>query len=105
MLDVLTKARDLDAIVLLLFVLDEADRVLGMGFAKTLNSIIAMNCQLRNTIVVFGDADYFWRSWQILLRNPVRVTVRDSNAALFPDSGGNKNEADKKKELEGPLWE
>ena len=97
MLDVLTKARDLDAKRCELLVLDEADRVLGMGFAKTLNSIIAMLPKQRRTgLFSATQTEELEELARAGLRNPVRVTVRDSNAAAAAASGGNKNEADKK---------
>ena len=97
MLDVLTKARDLDAKRCELLVLDEADRVLGMGFAKTLNSIIAMLPKQRRTgLFSATQTEELEELARAGLRNPVRVTVRDSNAAVAAASGGNKNEADKK---------
>ena len=98
MLDVLTKARDLDAKRCELLVLDEADRVLGMGFAKTLNSIIAMLPKQRRTgLFSATQTEELEELARAGLRNPVRVTVRDSNAAAAAASGGNQNEADKKK--------
>ena len=97
MLDVLTKARDLDAKRCELLVLDEADRVLGMGFAKTLNSIIAMLPKQRRTgLFSATQTEELEELARAGLRNPVRVTVRDSNAAAAAASGGNKNEAEKK---------
>tara|TARA_B100000073_G_scaffold347807_1_gene363431 strand:- start:3217 stop:5538 length:2322 start_codon:yes stop_codon:yes gene_type:complete len=97
MLDVLTKARDLDAKRCELLVLDEADRVLGMGFAKTLNSIIAMLPKQRRTgLFSATQTEELEELARAGLRNPVRVTVRDSNAAAAAASGGNKNKADKK---------
>ena len=97
MLDVLTKARDLDAKRCELLVLDEADRVLGMGFAKTLNSIIAMLPKQRRTgLFSATQTEELEELARAGLRNPVRVTVRDSNAAAAAASGGNQNEADKK---------
>ena len=97
MLDVLTKARDLDAKRCELLVLDEADRVLGMGFAKTLNSIIAMLPKQRRTgLFSATQTEELEELARAGLRNPVRVTVRDSNATAAAASGGNKNEADKK---------
>ena len=98
MLDVLTKARDLDAKRCELLVLDEADRVVVMGFAKTLNSIIAMLPKQRRTgLFSATQTEELEELARAGLRNPVRVTVRDSNAAAAAASGGNQNEADKKK--------
>ena len=100
MLDVLTKARDLDAKRCELLVLDEADRVLGMGFAKTLNSIIGMLPKQRRTgLFSATQTEELEELARAGLRNPVRVTVRDSNAAAAAAAagGGKENKTDKKK--------
>jgi len=107
MLDVLTKARDLDAKRCELLVLDEADRVLGMGFAKTLNSIIGMLPKQRRTgLFSATQTEELEELARAGLRNPVRVTVRDSNAAaaaaaaaaaVNKSEGGKDSDGDKKK--------
>ena len=92
----LTKARDLDAKRCELLVLDEADRVLGMGFAKTLNSIIA-GCRNREGLGCFRRRD--GGVGGVGKSRVAKTGTCDSERFERGGGGskwGNKNEADKK---------
>lgn len=81
--DVMQRSRDLDAKMCELLILDEADRLLGMGFMATLNNIIArLPKQRRTGLFSATQTEEVAELARAGLRNPVRVTVRDAlNAA------------------------
>ena len=96
MLDVLQKAKDLDAKRCELLVLDEADRVLGMGFQQTLNAIIQkLPKQRRTGLFSATQTEELEELARAGLRNPVRVTVRASAANNNLINTNNNEEGDK----------
>lgn len=81
--DVMQRSKDLDAKKCELLILDEADRLLGMGFMATLNNIISrLPKQRRTGLFSATQTEEVAELARAGLRNPVRVTVRDAlNAA------------------------
>ena len=79
--DVMQRARLMDVKRCELLVLDEADRLLSMGFVKTLNAIIArLPKQRRTGLFSATQTEEVEELARAGLRNPVRVTVRDAAA-------------------------
>ena len=81
--DVMQRSRELDGKKCELLILDEADRLLGMGFMATLNNIISrLPKQRRTGLFSATQTEEVAELARAGLRNPVRVTVRDAvNAA------------------------
>jgi len=81
--DVMQRSRELDGKKCELLILDEADRLLGMGFMTTLNNIISrLPKQRRTGLFSATQTEEVAELARAGLRNPVRVTVRDAvNAA------------------------
>jgi len=81
--DVMQRSRELSVKKCELLILDEADRLLGMGFMATLNNIIArLPKQRRTGLFSATQTEEVTELARAGLRNPVRVTVRDAlNAA------------------------
>ena len=81
--DVMQRSKELDAKKCELLILDEADRLLGMGFMTTLNNIISrLPKQRRTGLFSATQTEEVAELARAGLRNPVRVTVRDAlNAA------------------------
>ena len=79
--DVMQRAKLMDVKRCELLVLDEADRLLSMGFVKTLNAIIArLPKQRRTGLFSATQTEEVEELARAGLRNPVRVTVRDAAA-------------------------
>ena len=83
--DVMQRSRELDGKKCELLILDEADRLLGMGFMATLNNIISrLPKQRRTGLFSATQTEEVAELARAGLRNPVRVTVRDAvNAAAI----------------------
>ena len=79
--DVMARSKSMDCKQTELLVLDEADRLLSMGFAKTLTAIIArLPKQRRTGLFSATQTEEVEELARAGLRNPVRVTVRDAAA-------------------------
>ena len=79
--DLMLRSNAFDAKRCELLVLDEADRLLSMGFARAINAIIArLPKQRRTGLFSATQTDEVEELARAGLRNPVRVTVRDSAA-------------------------
>ena len=79
--DLMLRSAAFDAKRCELLVLDEADRLLSMGFARTINAIIArLPKQRRTGLFSATQTDEVEELARAGLRNPVRVTVRDAAA-------------------------
>jgi ATP-dependent RNA helicase DDX55/SPB4 len=77
--DVMVRCRAMDLKRVELLVLDEADRLLSMGFVKTLNAIIKrLPKQRRTGLFSATQTEETEELARAGLRNPVRVTVRDA---------------------------
>jgi ATP-dependent RNA helicase DDX55/SPB4 len=77
--DVMVRCKAMDLKRVELLVLDEADRLLSMGFVKTLNAIIArLPKQRRTGLFSATQTEETEELARAGLRNPVRVTVRDA---------------------------
>ena len=77
--DVIVRCKAMDLKRVELLVLDEADRLLSMGFVKTLNAIIArLPKQRRTGLFSATQTEETEELARAGLRNPVRVTVRDA---------------------------
>ena len=79
--DLMLRSAAFDAKRCELLVLDEADRLLSMGFARAINAIIArLPKQRRTGLFSATQTDEVEELARAGLRNPVRVTVRDAAA-------------------------
>ncbi|ABP00873.1 predicted protein, partial [Ostreococcus lucimarinus CCE9901] len=77
--DVMQRSKELDGKKCELLILDEADRLLGMGFMATLNNIISrLPKQRRTGLFSATQTEEVAELARAGLRNPVRVTVRDA---------------------------
>ena len=77
--DVMVRSKVLDLKRVELLILDEADRLLSMGFVKTLNNIIGrLPKQRRTGLFSATQTEETEELARAGLRNPVRVTVRDA---------------------------
>ena len=77
--DVMVRCKAMDLKRVELLILDEADRLLSMGFVKTLNAIIArLPKQRRTGLFSATQTEETEELARAGLRNPVRVTVRDA---------------------------
>jgi ATP-dependent RNA helicase DDX55/SPB4 len=77
--DIMTRSKAMDVKKCELLILDEADRLLSMGFVKTLNAIIArLPKQRRTGLFSATQTEELEELARAGLRNPVRVTVRDA---------------------------
>ena len=77
--DVMVRCKAMDLRRVELLILDEADRLLSMGFVKTLNAIIArLPKQRRTGLFSATQTEETEELARAGLRNPVRVTVRDA---------------------------
>jgi len=86
--DVMQRSRELNAKKCELLILDEADRLLGMGFMMTLNNIITQLPKQRRTgLFSATQTEEVTELARAGLRNPVRVTVRDAVNAAASDQG------------------
>ena len=79
--DVMLRSAAFEAKRCELLVLDEADRLLSMGFARAINAIIGrLPKQRRTGLFSATQTDEVEELARAGLRNPVRVTVRDAAA-------------------------
>ena len=77
--DVMVRSKVMDLKRVDLLILDEADRLLSMGFMKTLNAIVArLPKQRRTGLFSATQTEETEELARAGLRNPVRVTVRDA---------------------------
>ena len=77
--DVMVRSKVMDLKCVDLLILDEADRLLSMGFMKTLNAIVArLPKQRRTGLFSATQTEETEELARAGLRNPVRVTVRDA---------------------------
>ena len=89
--DVMQRSRELDGKKCELLILDEADRLLGMGFMATLNNIISrLPKQRRTGLFSATQTEEVAELARAGLRNPVRVTVRDAVNAAARAAGDKK---------------
>ena len=89
--DVMQRSRELDGKKCELLILDEADRLLGMGFMATLNNIISRVPKQRRTgLFSATQTEEVAELARAGLRNPVRVTVRDAVNAAARAAGDKK---------------
>ncbi len=89
--DVMQRSRELDGKKCELLILDEADRLLGMGFMVTLNNIISrLPKQRRTGLFSATQTEEVAELARAGLRNPVRVTVRDAVNAAARAAGDKK---------------
>ena len=89
--DVMQRSRELDGKKCELLILDEADRLLGMGFMATLNNIISrLPKQRRTGLFSATQTEEVSELARAGLRNPVRVTVRDAVNAAARAAGDKK---------------
>ena len=77
--DVMVRSKVMDLKRVDLLILDEADRLLSMGFMKTLNAIVArLPKQRRTGLFSATQTEETEELARAGLRNPVRVTVRNA---------------------------
>ena len=76
--DIMTRSKAMDVKKCELLILDEADRLLSMGFVKTLNAIIARLPKQRRTGLFSATQTEELKNCTGWASNPVRVTVRDA---------------------------
>lgn len=75
--------------VLQILILDEADRLLDMGFQKQVNSVISRLPKLRRTgLFSATQTEAVEELAKAGLRNPVRVEVRAETKSLGSSSSG-----------------
>uniref|UniRef100_M1C1C8 ATP-dependent RNA helicase n=1 Tax=Solanum tuberosum TaxID=4113 RepID=M1C1C8_SOLTU len=88
--DIMERMDILDFRDLEILILDEADRLLGMGFEKQLNSIICRLPKLRRTgLFSATQTEAVEELSKAGLRNPVRVEVRAEAKQLSGSASGN----------------
>nr|XP_025885180.1 DEAD-box ATP-dependent RNA helicase 18 isoform X2 [Solanum lycopersicum] len=88
--DIMERLDILDFRDLEILILDEADRLLGMGFEKQLNSIISRLPKLRRTgLFSATQTEAVEELSKAGLRNPVRVEVRAEAKQLSGSASGN----------------
>lgn len=88
--DIMERLDILDFRDLEILILDEADRLLGMGFEKQLNSIISLLPKLRRTgLFSATQTEAVEELSKAGLRNPVRVEVRAEAKQLSGSASGN----------------
>ncbi|XP_055804025.1 DEAD-box ATP-dependent RNA helicase 18 [Solanum dulcamara] len=88
--DIMERMDILDFRDLEILILDEADRLLGMGFEKQLNSIISHLPKLRRTgLFSATQTEAVEELSKAGLRNPVRVEVRAEAKQLSGSASGN----------------
>ncbi|CAL1387718.1 unnamed protein product [Linum trigynum] len=94
--DIMERVDDLDFRNLEVLILDEADRLLDMGFQKQLNAIISRLPKLRRTgLFSATQTEAVQELAKAGLRNPVRVEVRAETKSLG-DSGSSQHSASSK---------
>ncbi len=91
--DIMTRSAALSVRRLELLVLDEADRLLSMGFKTQVSSILSrLPKQRRTGLFSATQTDEVAELARAGLRNPVRITVRDAaggaDSSAAPGQGG-----------------
>lgn len=82
----LDQTMDFDWSNLQMLVLDEADRILDLGFAQTLNAIVAALPKHRQTLLFSAtQTDSVSSLARLSLRNPVEVSVHAAQPNATPD--------------------